>query len=186
MFFRSERLFLRPAWPEDWKAIYQGICDEGIVRMLARAPWPYREEDARDFAVRARGSAGPKFVITLPDESGAPLIGMIGIEPREGFDHEMGYWIARSHWGHGFATEAGNAVLGVARSIGLKRILAGHFLDNPASGRVLEKLGFHPTGEVLREFSLGRGDHAPSRRMAIALDEADGEDDVMVQMPAAA
>lgn len=186
MFFRSERLFLRPAWPEDWKAIYAGICDEAIVRMLARAPWPYREEDARQFAARSWGAGDPKFVITLPDEPGAPLIGMIGIERRQRFDHEMGYWIARPYWGRGYASEAGNAVLGVARSMGLRRVLAGHFLDNPASGRVLEKIGFSPTGEVLREFSLGRGEHAPSRRMAIALDEAGEGDDVIMQMPAAA
>ena len=41
MFFRSERLFLRPVWPEDWQAILNGIADEAVVRNLARAPWPY-------------------------------------------------------------------------------------------------------------------------------------------------
>ena len=40
MFFRSERLFLRPVWPEDWQAILNGIADEAVVRNLARAPWP--------------------------------------------------------------------------------------------------------------------------------------------------
>jgi hypothetical protein len=40
MFFRSERLFLRPAWPEDWNAIHAAIDDEGIVRNLAPRPGP--------------------------------------------------------------------------------------------------------------------------------------------------
>ena len=48
MFHRSERLLLRPPWPEDWQAVHAGIADEGVVRNLARAPWPYAEEDARD------------------------------------------------------------------------------------------------------------------------------------------
>ena len=194
MFFRSERLFLRPVWAEDWKAIYQGICDEGVVKMLARAPWPYREEDARDFAVRAgqgvvEGSAQPKFAITLPDEDGAPLIGMIGIEPRESYDHEMGYWLARKYWGRGYATEAGKAVLAVARGIGLKRVLAGHFVDNPASGKVLRKIGFRPTGEIVREFGLGRGEHSAARRYFVDLCQEEGGDDdggVFGSMPVAA
>jgi len=40
MFHRSERLLLRPAWPEDWQAVHAAIADEGIVRNLATAPWP--------------------------------------------------------------------------------------------------------------------------------------------------
>ena len=41
MFHRTERLLLRPAWPEDWEMILWGIGDERVVRNLARAPWPY-------------------------------------------------------------------------------------------------------------------------------------------------
>ncbi len=47
MFYRSERLFLRPAWPEDRAAIFAGIADEAIVRNLAQVPWSYTIEDAR-------------------------------------------------------------------------------------------------------------------------------------------
>jgi hypothetical protein len=61
MFFRSERLFLRPAWPEDWNAIHAAIDDEGIVRNLARAPWPYTENDARWFASQPQDERLPHF-----------------------------------------------------------------------------------------------------------------------------
>ena len=49
MFHRSDRLLLRPVWPEDWQNILAGIADEGVVRNLASAPWPYNAADARAF-----------------------------------------------------------------------------------------------------------------------------------------
>lgn len=57
MFHRTQRLFLRPVFPEDWEAIFVGIADEGVVRNLARAPWPYRADDARHFC-RSRAGSG--------------------------------------------------------------------------------------------------------------------------------
>ena len=47
MFIRSERLFLRPGWPEDWQELLSRIADESVVRNLAKAPWPYTADDAR-------------------------------------------------------------------------------------------------------------------------------------------
>ena len=79
---------------------------------------------------------------------------------------EMGYWIGRPFWGRGLATEASRAALGWARrSWGKRAILAGHFVDNPASGRVLENAGFLYTGETRRQFSLARGEAVDTRMM---------------------
>ena len=50
MFIRSERLFLRPGWPEDWQELLGQIDDESVARNLAQVPWPYTAEDARQFA----------------------------------------------------------------------------------------------------------------------------------------
>lgn len=172
MFFRSERLFLRPGWPEDWHELFALIRDEGIVRNLASAPWPYTAEHAQDFAGRMQEIGLPHFFVTLPTASGSKLIGCAGIG-KDGEHVELGYWIARDHWGRGYATEAARAVLSVARSLGHKHIVAGHFLDNPASGRVLRKVGFRPTGEGLR-YSLGRGEKVTCRRYAIDLDGSEG------------
>src|SRR3546814_3092893 len=73
-------------------------------------------------------------------------------------DHlELGYWIARSYWGLGFATEAGKAVVRIARAMNLPRLQARHFLDNPASANVLRKIGFRPTNRVVLGYSRGRG-----------------------------
>lgn len=157
MFHRSQNLLLRPIWPEDWQGVLAGIADEGVVRNLARAPWPYGADDARQFTMLPSLPKYPRFLITRARD--AAVIGCIGIDPNEG-DVELGYWIARQHWGRGFATEAGAAVLEIARTLGHSRVVASHFLDNPASGRVLEKLGFVPTGRVIERHSCGRGEKA--------------------------
>jgi RimJ/RimL family protein N-acetyltransferase len=175
MFYRSERLFLRPAFPEDSREIYEGICDAGIVAMLAAPPWPYRLADAEEFCARDADPQSPRFVITLPGEKGAPIVGAVGLH-EDGDDLELGYWIARDRWGRGYASEAGRGALEVARALGHKRVLSGHFLDNPASGRVLRKLGFRETGEVRPTFCRYRGDELVlTRRYALDFAEADAE-----------
>lgn len=166
MFHRSQRLLLRPIWPEDWQALLAGIADEGVVRNLARAPWPYCEQDARDFTALPADPRHPRFLITRAADARA--VGCIGFGPAgDGAAHdagvpELGYWIARPYWGQGYATEAGAAVLGIAAMLGHGELLASHFLDNPASGRVLRKLGFEPTGRVEPRWSCGRGADAPT------------------------
>lgn len=173
MFIRSERLFLRPGWAEDWQELYDLFRDEGIVRNLASAPWPYNPEHARDFAARMEANALPSFFVTLPTQTGSALIGGAGLH-RVGQEIELGYWIARAYWGQGYATEAVEAVLSVARALGHRRIVASHFHDNPASGRVLEKAGFSRTGRSSSRFSKGRGEDVASIEFAIHLGEDDG------------
>lgn len=171
MFARTERLLLRPGWSEDAPALYRAIRDERIVRNLANAPWPYSFADAEAFLARERG--GPldaRFLIMLRTAAAPELIGGIGFGRTPDGELEFGYWIARRHWGCGFATEAGRAVVDIARhALRLDKLAAGHFLDNPASGRVLAKLGFRPTGAVARRFSAGRGEEAPCRLFELDL-----------------
>jgi RimJ/RimL family protein N-acetyltransferase len=156
MFIRSERLFLRPAWAEDWADVLAAIDDAAVVRNLARAPWPYRADDAKWFVSRPQVPRHPDFLVTLPGADGGRVIGCAGMALGENGVAEIGYWITRSHWGRGYATEAARAVLSVARALGHDRIEAGHFLDNPASGKVLRKLGFTATGEHRLRRSEGR------------------------------
>ena len=173
MFHRSERLLLRPPFAEDWQAVLGGIADEGVVRNLARAPWPYAEEDARRFLSLDIAPRFPRFLITRARD--AALIGCIGIDPigRSEEATEIGYWIARPFWGQGYATEAGRAVVELARMIGHRKLRACHFVDNPASGRVLRKIGFAPTGTTSMRSSVARGEEVQAIDYALDLDEED-------------
>jgi len=159
MFARTQRLLLRPGWPEDWQELARVMNDEGIVCNLASAPWPYTPNDAKQFATRAQNPAFPAFFLILPGDKGSELVGCCGIDQTDD-GVEMGYWIARAHWGKGYATEAGRAVAGIAAILGHDHLVAAHFEDNPASGRVLQKIGFSATGKTAMRHSKGRGGEA--------------------------
>jgi RimJ/RimL family protein N-acetyltransferase len=171
MFVRTTRLLLRPGWSQDTPALFEAIGDERIVRNLATAPWPYRPEDAEAWLATERSASEPSLLVFRCTSSAPELIGAVGFGRKPGGAIEFGYWIGRYHWGRGYATEAGRAVLEAARhSLRLKRLEAGHFLDNPASGRVLEKLGFRPTGKIVPRHSAGRGEAAPCRLFELDLE----------------
>src|SRR3546814_10500061 len=105
MFIRSERLFLRPGWPEDWEEVLRLIGDETVVRNLANVPWPYTGADARSFLNLPHEQRLPRFMVTVPGGSGARIVGGAGLNGAAGAP-ELGYWIAREHWGRGYASEA--------------------------------------------------------------------------------
>lgn len=181
MFARTERLLLRPSWPEDAGQLYRAIADEGIVRNLARAPWPYTMDDAAWFAALEHSDMFPNFMLMLRTNAAPKLIGSCGLGERDG-EAELGYWIARPFWGNGFAAEAAKAVVDIARALGHRKLVSGHFTDNPASGRVLRKIGFRPLGRVANRYSVARG-----RDVTCALFEkhlAEGDSDIDVSGPA--
>ena len=172
MFARTPRLLLRPGFPEDAPALAAAIGDEQIVRHLATAPWPYRMRDATAFLAAPRDPVLPSLLIFERTEAAPNLVGACGLGRRPSGAIELGYWIARSHWGRGFATEAGSALIDIARALGFAALEGSHFLDNPASGRVLEKLGFAPRGIVAPRMSCARGEEAPARLLQLRLDGA--------------
>jgi RimJ/RimL family protein N-acetyltransferase len=178
MFARTKRLTLRPGWPEDAPAVARAVGHEEVVRMLAKVPWPYRVRDAEAFLSRRRPASEACFLILSHEGEHPRLVGGIGLAPDEE-GHELGYWLTPDAWGRGYATEAGRAVLSIARhALGLKRLHSGHFVDNPASGRVLEKLGFRATGMVKGRYSAGRGAIAPCRlfELDLAAEDVDADD----------
>jgi RimJ/RimL family protein N-acetyltransferase len=175
MFARTERLLLRPGWSEDAPALFAAIADERIVRNLALAPWPYSLADAETFLAREREPRDVACLIFLRTEGAPRLVGGIGFGRKPGdVAPEFGYWIARPYWGRGFATEAGAALIANARdTLRLKRLDAGHFVDNPASGRVLAKLGFRPTGVTRTRYSAGRNAEASCCEFVLDLSDAE-------------
>jgi RimJ/RimL family protein N-acetyltransferase len=177
MFARTERLLLRPGWAEDAPALAQAIADEMIVRNLAVAPWPYSLRDAEAFLAAPRDPILPSMLIFERTDGEPVLVGSCGLGRRASGNVELGYWIARPFWGRGFATEAGTALIAIARALGIERLEASHFLDNPASGRVLEKLGFQSTGMIAPRLSCARGTEIPARYFRLVISIVEDEDE---------
>ncbi len=151
MFIRTENLLLRPGWTDDAPALTAAFAREDVVMTLATAPWPYSVDDAVAYLGRERSAHEADLLVFLRTPGTPRLIGGVGIADRAGRS-ELGYWIVPSHWRRGYATEAARAVVAAARdSLRIDRLVSGHFLDNPASGAVLRKLGFVPTGQEARD-----------------------------------
>jgi RimJ/RimL family protein N-acetyltransferase len=177
MFARTPRLLLRPGFPEDAPALATAIADEAIVRNLATAPWPYRMRDAEAFLARARDPFLPSLLMFERTTSAPQLVGSCGLGRRPSGSVELGYWVATPFWGRGFATEACAALVDIARTLGLACLEGSHFIDNPASARVLEKLGFEPLGIIAPRLSCARGAEVPARLMRLQLASGGCEDD---------
>ncbi len=177
MFARTQRLLLRPGFPEDAPALAMAIADQSIVRNLAVVPWPYSLRDAEAYLASPRDPILPSLLI-FERTTGAPqLVGSCGLGRRASGAVELGYWIARPFWGRGIATEACTALIEIARTLCLAQLEASHFVDNPASGRVLEKIGFEPTGIIAPRLSCARRAEVPARLMRLRLgcDDSGGE-----------
>lgn len=163
----TERLRLRPVRMSDARCVAKLAGDPAVARMVSSIPTPYLDCAAEGWimTLNARKPLGEDFVFAIEHED-AGLIGTIGAHKgghAKAAGFEVGYWIGRPYWGQGYATEALRGFLSQARALG--PLEAGHFVDNPASGRVLEKGGFAYTGETKPHFSLARGAKAPVRRM---------------------
>jgi len=157
MFVRTERLFLRPAWPEDLEELLEALEDEEVQRnlvLMTASPWSERE--LREYLEQPRDPLLPHFFIYLRSANGPELVGSIGFG-RHNEEVEVGYWIAPRFRGRGYGAEAIHAVLKQARALGHRRVYANYFGDNGVTMQVLESAGFHDTGRVRSRTGPDRG-----------------------------
>ncbi|MGP1310366.1 MAG: GNAT family N-acetyltransferase [Phycisphaerales bacterium] len=146
---RTARLTLRAPEMRDADA-WEAVCGPiEVARGTLRMPHPYPKGGAADWfahchQARARGERASFIMVDGNDR----VVGMASLDIAPEHRHaELGYTVAMEHWGKGYATEASQAVVDYGfERLGLERIHAGYYLNNPGSGRVLEKLGFVPEG----------------------------------------
>lgn len=147
---RTERLLLRPFDLADAPAVRALAGERAIADTTLGIPHPYPEGAAeRWISAHAPGfAAGTEATFAITTQPDCVLVGAISLMVLPAYAQaELGYWIALPCWGMGFATEAGRAVLDYGfGALHLHRIWARHFVRNPASGRVIEKLGMRFEG----------------------------------------
>ena len=144
----TDRLILRNIGARDAETIATLIDNYKIAVMLARVPYPYKIEDARQFIALTKDPPADErvFALCLKDKAGT-LIGICSYERRQSVEPELGYWLGVPYWGNGYATEAARAVIDHAfADLGCDALVSGARVSNPASRRVLEKCGFQWTG----------------------------------------
>jgi RimJ/RimL family protein N-acetyltransferase len=166
----TARLRMRPPGQADAARLTELAGDYAIASMTLRMPHPYALEDAEAFVARCSADDPGREVTFVLEDREAGLVGVLGffLDETEGppLATEIGYWIGRPFWGRGYASEAvQEAVRWSERDWGRRLLQAGHFAENQASGRVLEKAGFLYTGVVASRFSRARGAEAATRLM---------------------
>lgn len=163
----TDRLLLRRPGEQDIAAIIEIAGDWEVASRLARMPHPYTVSDARFFL---DAIVPTELVWSIVWQASEQVVGIIGLTATDDDPPtaEIGYYVAQKEWGKGIATEAGATVVAFGVELfGRRQLTSGYFADNPASGRVLEKLGFRPIGVAERP-CLTEGNVKPSIKMQLA------------------
>ncbi len=149
---RTERLLLRPFTLADAPVVQELAGNKAIAAMTLNIPHPYpnglAEKWISTHAPRFRDGRGAIYAITLLENR--QLIGSIGLVAVP--DHqraELGYWLGQPYWNWGYTTEAARELLRYGfTELELNRIYASHYGRNPASGRVMQKIGMQYEGTL--------------------------------------
>ncbi|NLJ85885.1 MAG: GNAT family N-acetyltransferase [Firmicutes bacterium] len=172
----TERLLLRRFSLDDAQDVQRLAGDWDIARMTINIPHPYEDGVAEEWISRQREPFDRGEVIALAAtlKPEGTFIGCVslGVNKKNHWA-ELGYWIGKPHWNKGYCTEAAGALMDYGfRVLELNRIQARHLASNPASGRVMQKLGMSYEG-TLRQVVFLRGSYEDLAVYAILRDEND-------------
>jgi RimJ/RimL family protein N-acetyltransferase len=168
----TPRLQLRTLSEADIPELVPLIGAREVAANTVRIPHPYEEKHARAFLASVAKENELRLGIRL--RSDGRLLGGIGLHPEAQQSHaELGYWIGVPYWGNGYATEAAKAVVRYGfEQLKLNRIFAHHFKHNPASGKVLRKIGMKYEG-CMRQHVLKWGQFVDLELYSILRQEMD-------------
>ena len=163
----TERILLRPWRDSDAEALFKYASDPDVG---TRAGWPPHKSVEESLEIihtvfhndtnwavelKATGEAigaigyGPSCECRLPARDNEPIVG---------------YWVGKPYWNRGICTEALRLMMDhIRHTTDISSLISGHFIDNPASGRVMEKCGFMATGETCIDETQYQGENRPIR-----------------------
>ena len=173
IFMQSDRILLRHWRDSDAEVLYKWASDPDVG---PRAGWPPHKRVEESLEIIRTVFNNPTNWAIVLKETGE-VIGAIGYGPscdcmlpaREG-EPIAGYWIAKPYWNQGICTEALALMIEhIRQTTSIPSLISGHFIDNPASGRVMEKCGFVPTGETCIDENQYQGADRPIRVLRLSL-----------------
>ena len=170
----TSRIVLRPWQDSDAAVLYKWASDPDVGPRAGWAPHKSIEESLEVIRTVFKDTTNT-WAIELKETGEA--IGAMGYGPschcnlpaREG-EPLTGYWVAKPYWNRGICTEALGLMLEhIRKTTDIKSLISGHFIDNPASGRVMEKCGFVPTGQTVIDETQYQGAGRPIRVLRVQL-----------------
>ena len=161
------RLILRPFRKDDADEVQRLVSDKAVAATTLHIPHPYEDglADAWIETHKERFESDDEavFAVTQAKPTTTRLIGAIGLLRHKQLNPclgELGYWIGRPFWNRGYCTEAAEAMIRFGfETWSLNRIHAHHFASNPASGRVMEKIGMKREGLLRQHVKKGNALH---------------------------
>lgn len=155
----TDRLQLRGFTLADAPMVEQLAGSFAVADTTLNLPHPYPPGAAVNWInTHAEPAAqGTAFSWAITDRTTETLYGTISIGIVVEHQHaEIGYWMGEAYWGRGYTSEAARAVVDYGfRVHNLQRILARHFVRNPASGRVMQKIGMQYEGTLRQHIRKG-------------------------------
>lgn len=148
----TDRLHLRPFTLDDAPRVAELAGAEEVAATTLTIPHPYALSDATEWIETHQPAfeTGTQVVFALTLRDTGEVVGAMGLTiDAENERAELGYWVGVPFWGRGYATEAARAVVGYGLGeLALHRIHAHYFTENPASGRVMQKIGMSYEGRM--------------------------------------
>lgn len=149
----SERILLRPITLDDAEDMYEYTSDEETTRFIYE---PHKDLNHTKRVIANYYAEEPigKYAVVLKESN--KMIGVIEFRVKEDIKSgDLGYTLSRYYWGNGYMTEAGKLILELAfKILGLERVYAAYDVRNPASGRVMERLGMKYEGTLRRDHMI--------------------------------
>lgn len=174
---KTKRLTLRPLSHTDADRVVALVGDYEVSKMLSVVPHPYSQEDAvwwinQTAAFDAHGERA--FAI----DDGSGLIGAISVG-RARPEPNFGYWLGKPYWGRGLMSEAARAVLAWHFEASPQTtVMSGALNENPASLKVLRKLGFDDPRATLLPIRA-RGEELPATQLRLTVETFQAEETVL-------
>ena len=157
----TQRLSLGELFAADIPTIVQYAGNPNVAEHLLNLPHPYYEKDAIFWINMAQQgwADGTKCIFGIRQKDTKAFMGGVGLHIDARFNRaELGYWIAEPFWGKGYMSEAVGTVIQYGfEEVELNKIYAIHLLDNPASGKVMQKNGMVKEGEMKEHVKTRKG-----------------------------
>jgi RimJ/RimL family protein N-acetyltransferase len=152
----TERLILRPFILDDAPEVQRLAGEREVAANTLTIPHPYEDGMAEEWISTHQGGfeKGELVNLAITRRSDGALVGAIGLVVQPQHERaELGYWVGKPYWNQGCCTEAARALVGYGfETLGLNRVYSHHFARNPASGRVMQKIGMIHEGRLRHHF----------------------------------
>ncbi|WP_108670354.1 GNAT family N-acetyltransferase [Peribacillus acanthi] len=148
----TERLLLRPLTTIDSERVEELASDYDVAKTTLTIPYPYPKGSAMHFitSVLEMEKDGKLAIFAIVDKGTNDLIGIINMNLSLVYQRgELAYWVGKSYWGQGYGTEAAKVVMKYGfEELGLNKVFAQSFTNNPGSWKIMEKIGLKYEGTL--------------------------------------